>query len=228
MPARAPGFSHAMILAAGRGERLRPLTDALPKALAVVRGKPLIVHHLEKLARLGVRSVVINLAWLGERVREALGDGAHWGLQIHYSEEGAQALDVGGGIFRALPWLGSAPFLVVSADVYTAFDFAELRIGPEALAQLLLVPNPDHHRGGDFALIDGYLSPMGGPASGASSVTYAGVGLFRAQLFAGCRDGRFPLLPLLERAMAARQLHGQLYAGPWVNVGTAAQLAALQ
>jgi MurNAc alpha-1-phosphate uridylyltransferase len=223
-----------MILAAGRGERMRPLTDSLPKPLAVIRGKPLIVHHLDKLARLGVHTVVINLAWLGAQLREVLGDGARWGLQIHYSDEGAQALDVGGGIFQALPWLGSAAFLVVSADVYTEFDFAELRIAPEALAQLLLVPNPEHHRAGDFALLGERVAPAA-PAGDAQvaadaqhTFTYAGVGLLRAQLFEGCRPGRFPLLPLLERAMDSQRLHGQLYTGAWVNIGTTAQLAALQ
>ncbi len=202
---------------------MRPLTDSLPKALVPVRGKPLIVYHLEKLARLGVQSVVINLAWLGSRLRETLGDGARWGLSIHYSDEGSQALDVGGGIFNALPWLGSEPFLVVSSDIYTAFDFADLSIAPQALAQLLLVPNPEHHRTGDFALIDGRIT-----AAGERTFTYGGIGLFRAQLFEDCEPGRFALLPLLERAMGTQRLHGQLYRGPWTNVGTAAQLAALQ
>jgi N-acetyl-alpha-D-muramate 1-phosphate uridylyltransferase len=232
--------THAMILAAGRGERLRPLTDSLPKPLAVVRGKPLIVHHLEKLARLGVHTVVINLSWLGATVREALGDGALWGLSIHYSDEGPQPLDVGGGIFRALPALGSEPFLTVSADIYSSFDFSALVIAPQALAQLLLVPNPEHHRGGDFALIDGRVAPAPEPApalalataspapAGQQTYTFGGIALMRARLFEGCQPGRFPLLPLLERAMAAGRLHGQLYDGEWVNVGTAAQLAALQ
>jgi N-acetyl-alpha-D-muramate 1-phosphate uridylyltransferase len=219
------GITHAMILAAGRGERLRPLTDSLPKPLAVARGKPLIVHHLEKLAGLGVHTVVINLAWLGTRVREALGDGADWGLTIHYSDEGPQALDVGGGIYRALPWLGREPFLTVSADIYTAFDFSELVIAPEALAQLLLVPNPEHHRRGDFGLIEGRVAPA---PVGEGTYTFGGIALMRAELFEGCQAGRFPLLPLLERAMPAWRLHGQLYTGEWVNVGTAAQLAGLQ
>ncbi|MGH8142323.1 MAG: N-acetylmuramate alpha-1-phosphate uridylyltransferase MurU [Steroidobacteraceae bacterium] len=216
-------IGRAMILAAGRGERLRPLTDLLPKPLVPVRGKPLIVYHLEKLARLGVRSVVINLAWLGSSLREALGDGARWGLHIHYSDEGTQALDAGGGIFRALPELGSEPFLVVSADVFTDFDFGTLTIAPEALAQLVLVPNPGYHPEGDFALREGYVS-----ASGSPTLTYAGIGLFRAQLFEGCTPGRFPLLPLLQRAIALQRAQGQLYAGAWANVGTAEQLAELQ
>lgn len=213
-----------MILAAGRGERLRPLTDSLPKPLAWVRGKPLIVHHLEKLASLGVQTVVINLAWLGVQVREALGDGARWGLRIHYSDEGAQALDVGGGIFRALPWLGHEPFLTVSADIFSAFDFSALTIAPRCLAQLLLVPNPEYHRRGDFALEGHLIAP---PSDGRPTYTFGGIALMRAQLFEGCQAGRFALLPLLERAMETNRLQGQLYTGEWVNVGTADQLAAL-
>ncbi|MGH8232507.1 MAG: N-acetylmuramate alpha-1-phosphate uridylyltransferase MurU [Steroidobacteraceae bacterium] len=212
-----------MVLAAGRGERMRPLTDTVPKPLLEVRGKPLIVYHLEKLARLGVRQVVINLAWLGQRIRAALGDGARWNLAIHYSDENGAALETGGGIFQALPWLGSEPFLVVNADVYTDFDFGELRIAPEALAQLLLVANPVQHPEGDFALLEGRVHEQGG-----ARYTYAGIGLYRAELFAGCSAGRFPLLPLLLRAIAARRLHGQLYQGAWSDVGSVERLAALQ
>ncbi|HEX4024924.1 MAG TPA: nucleotidyltransferase family protein [Steroidobacteraceae bacterium] len=214
---------YAMILAAGRGERMRPLTDALPKPLAPVRGKPLIVYHLEKLARLGVSTVVINLAWLGPRLREALGDGSRWQLQIHYSDEGGQALETGGGIYRALPWLGTAPFLVVSGDVFTDFDFGMLTIAPEALAHLVLVPNPTHHPQGDFALLDGRVSYQG-----QRTLTYANIGLYRPELFEGCRPGRFPLLPVLQRAIAAGRLYGEVYTGAWANVGTPEQLSALQ
>jgi N-acetyl-alpha-D-muramate 1-phosphate uridylyltransferase len=216
-----------MLLAAGRGERMRPLTDTLPKPLAGVRGKPLIVYHLEKLARLGVRSVVINLAWLGALVREALGDGARWGLSIHYSDEGAEALDVGGGIFRALPWLGEGAFLVVSADIYTELDFATLRIADEASAQLLLVPNPGHHPNGDFDLRQERVCEPADPQV-PRPWTYAGIGLFRRELFDGCQPGKFPLLPSLRRAMAQQRLYGQTFAGLWSNVGTLAQLNALQ
>ena len=222
-----PRVSHAMVLAAGRGERMRPLTDTLPKSLAAVRGKPLIVYHLEKLARFGVRTVVINLAWLGVRLREALGDGAQWGLSIHYSEEGAEALDVGGGIFRALPWLGEAPFLVVSADIYTDLEFATLRIAPDAWAQLLLVPNPGDHPHGDFDLRDQRVFEPPDPQV-ARPWTYAGIGLFRRELFEGCLPGKFPLLPSLRRAMGQQRLYGQTFAGFWSNVGTMAQLNALQ
>jgi len=213
----------AMLLAAGRGERMRPLTDQVPKPLLTVRGKPLIVYHLEKLSRLGVQRVVINLAWLGGQIRAALGNGATWKLQIHYSDEGEQALETGGGIFQALPQLGQQPFLVVNADVFTDLDFGAIRIAPQALAQLVLVANPKHHPQGDFALSDGRVQEHG-----AARWTYSGIGLYRPELFQGCSAGRFPLLPLLRRAIAADQLHGQLFTGSWSDVGSVERLAALQ
>jgi MurNAc alpha-1-phosphate uridylyltransferase len=213
----------AMVLAAGRGERMRPLTDTVPKPLLTVRGKPLIVYHLEKLSRLGVKNVVINLAWLGEQIRAALGDGAQWQLQIHYSDEGGAALETGGGIFQALPWLGPQPFLVVNADVHTELDFASLQIAPQALAQLVLVANPMHHPHGDFALVDGQVQDRG-----AARWTYAGIGLYRPELFEGCSAGKFPLLPLLRRAIASRRLYGQVFEGAWSDVGSIERLAALQ
>ena len=212
-----------MLLAAVRGERMRPLTDRTPKALLPVRGKPLIVYHLERLARSGVREVVINLAWLGAQIRSTLGDGSAFGLSIQYSDEGTEALETGGGIFRALPLLGGEPFLVVNADVFTEFEFDTLRMAERALAHLVLVPNPAHHPEGDFALEGQWVS-----ASGARRWTYAGIGLYRPQLFQDCRPGRFALLPLLQRAIAAQRLQGQIYRGPWSDVGTAERLAALQ
>jgi MurNAc alpha-1-phosphate uridylyltransferase len=215
--------ARAIVLAAGRGERLRPLTDTCPKPLLAVRGKPLIVYHLEKLARLGVQEVVINLSWLGAAIRAALGDGARWNLRLRYSEEGERALETGGGILHALPWLGPGPFLVVNGDVHTDFDFGALALPPDALAQLLLVPNPAHHPQGDFALQDGQVQGQGTPRW-----TYAGIGLYRPGLFEGCTPGRFPLLPLLERAIAAGRLYGQVYRGAWSDVGSAERLAALQ
>lgn len=202
---------------------MRPLTDQTPKPLLTVRGKPLIVHHLERLARVGVREVVINLAWLGERIRTALGDGSAFGLSIRYSEEGFPALETGGGIFKALPWLGAGPFLVVNADVYTDFDFATLELAADAWGQLLFVPNPPQHPAGDFALEQQRVTEQGSPRW-----TYAGIGLYRAELFRGCEPGRFPLRPLLQRAIAAGRLHGQLYRGQWSDVGTVERLAALQ
>jgi MurNAc alpha-1-phosphate uridylyltransferase len=212
----------AMVLAAGRGERLRPLTDHTPKPLLVVRGKSLIVWHLEALARAGVRDVVINLSWLGKSIRHSLGTGAQFGLQIQYSEEPAGALEVGGGIFRALPLLGGAPFIVVNADTYTDLDFGKLAIAPGALAHLVLVPNPEHHPVGDFVLRGGEVS-----AGVAPRLTYSGIGVFSPELFAHCAAGRFPLLPLLQEAIAARRLSGERYDGHWTDVGSVQRLAAL-
>jgi MurNAc alpha-1-phosphate uridylyltransferase len=214
---------YAMVLAAGRGERMRPLTDRVPKPLLPVQGKPLIVWHLEKLARLGVKHVVINLAWLGGQIRAALGDGAQWKLQIQYSDEGSEALETGGGIFQALSWLGPQPFLVVNADVFTDLDFGAIRIAPEAFAQLVLVANPIHHPNGDFALSNGRVQDQGG-----ARWTYSGIGLYRPELFHGCSAGKFPLLPLLRRAIASRRLHGQVFEGAWSDVGSIERLAALQ
>lgn len=212
----------AMVLAAGRGERLRPLTDHTPKPLLLVRGKPLIVWHLEALARAGVREVVINLSWLGESIRQALGSGEKFGVQIQYSDEPAGALEVGGGIFRALPLLGTAPFIVVNGDTYTDLDFAKLVIAPSALAHLVLVPNPEHHPGGDFVLQGREVSTGVAPR-----LTYSGIGVYRAELFARCAPGRFPLLPVLQEAIGARRLSGERYDGQWTDVGSALRLAAL-
>jgi len=213
----------AMVLAAGRGERMRPLTDHTPKPLLEVRGKPLIAYHLEKLSRLGVQEVIINLSWLGDLIRRRLRDGGEWNLRIRYSDEGGEALETGGGIFKALPWLGPEPFLVVNADVFSDFDLGAMSIAPDALAQLVLVPNPPQHPRGDFALAGGLVQEEGHPRW-----TYSGFGLYRPELFEGCSAGRFALLPLFRRAIAARRLHGQTYSGLWNDVGTAERLAALQ
>jgi N-acetyl-alpha-D-muramate 1-phosphate uridylyltransferase len=213
----------AMLLAAGRGERMRPLTDTLPKPLLPLGGRPLIAWHLSALARAGVREVVINLSWLGEQLRARLGDGAQFGVRIHYSEEGPVPLETGGGIFRALPLLGPEPFLVVNSDIWTDIDFAQLTITAEALAQLVLVRNPPQHPRGDFAL-DGPLVVE----RESGRYTYTGVGVYRPELFAGCSDGRFPLLPLLKRAIAARRLRGQVHTGVWDDAGTPERLAQLE
>jgi len=212
----------AMLLAAGRGERLRPLTDSIPKPLLEVRGEPLVGWHLRALARAGVRDVVINLAWLGAQISARIGDGARYGLRVQYSPEPEGALETGGGIFQALPLLGPGPFLVVNGDTFTDIDFATLAIAPHELAHLVLVPNPAHHPGGDFALLDGQVQAQGEPR-----FTYSGVGVYRPGLFAGCSPGRFPLLPLLRNAIAARALGGELHAGAWTDVGTVERLAAL-
>ncbi|MBV9345690.1 MAG: nucleotidyltransferase family protein [Gammaproteobacteria bacterium] len=212
----------AMVLAAGRGERMRPLTDATPKPLVPVGGRPLIAWHLAALARAGVREVVINLSWLGAQLRAALGDGREFGVRLHYSQEGPVPLETGGGIFRALPLLGS-PFLVVNGDIWTDIDFGSLALEPDADAHLVLIPNPPHHPRGDFALEGGQVLQ-----AEAGRVTYSGVGVYRAEFFAGCEPGRFPLLPLLNRAIAARRVRGQLHRGDWCDVGTPERLARLE
>jgi N-acetyl-alpha-D-muramate 1-phosphate uridylyltransferase len=213
-----------MVMAAGRGERLRPLTDTLPKPLAPVAGKPLIVYHLEALATAGIRDVVINLSWLGDRIKAALGDGHDYGVRIHYSEEGPVPLETAGGIFNALPLLGPEPFLVVNGDVWTDIDFGRLALDDAADALIVLVPNPAHNSRGDFAL-DGDAVIERDNAQ--QSYTYSGVGVYRTEFFSGCSAGRFPLLPLLKRAIAARRLRGQLHRGEWCDVGSIERLREL-
>ena len=214
-----------MILAAGRGERLRPLTDTLPKPLAPVAGKPLIVYHLERLAKAGVRDVVINLSWLGDRIKEALGDGRAFGVSIQYSEEGPVPLETAGGIFKALPWLGPAPFLVVNGDVWTDIDVGTLTLaGTDAVdACIVLVPNPAHNPRGDFGL-DGDVVVE----RETERLTYSGVGVYRPEFFDGCSPGRFPLLPLLKRAIAAGRLRGRLHRGEWFDIGSLERLRELE
>jgi MurNAc alpha-1-phosphate uridylyltransferase len=212
----------AMILAAGRGERMRPLTDTTPKPLLCVHGKPLIARHVERLAQSGIELVVINLAWLGWMIRDYLGDGTRYGVSIRYSEESPRALETAGGIFRALPALGPGPFLVVNSDVFTDYPFERLTLGAEHDAHLVLVPNPPQHPDGDFGMESGLALP-----SAAAQYTFAGVAAYRPELFIGCTDGVFPLKPLLVRSMAARRCSAELYTGRWDDVGTPERLAAL-
>jgi MurNAc alpha-1-phosphate uridylyltransferase len=212
----------AMLLAAGRGERMRPITDSLPKPLVEVGGRPLIAWHLAALARAGIREVVINLSWLGEQLRAALGDGREFGVSIAWSEEGPVPLETGGGIFKALPLLGSGPFLVVNADIWTDVDFASLALEDGAHGRLVLIPNPPHHPRGDFGLEGDRVV-----SRDSDRFTYSGVGIYRPEFFHDCKPERFPLLPLLNRAIAARLLRGQLHFGEWCDVGTAARLAKL-
>lgn len=214
----------AMLLAAGRGERLRPITDTLPKPLVEVAGKPLIAYHLEALARSGVREVIVNLSWLGGLIRAALGAGDRYGLRITYSEEGPEPLETGGGIFKALPLLGPDPFLVVNADIWTDMDFGgSLPLEPDAHARIVLAPNPSHHPRGDFGVEDGLVVERT-----SDRFTYTGVGLYRPEFFAGCRPGKFPLLPLLKRAIAARRLRGEVFHGRWCDAGSPERLAQLE
>lgn len=212
----------AMVLAAGRGERMRPITDTLPKPLVPVAGKPLIGYHLERLGRAGVRDVVVNLSWLGDRIRAALGDGRDYGLSITYSEEGPVPLETGGGIFKALPFLGPGPFLVVNGDTWSDIDYGDLALEDGANGRIVLVPNPTHHLRGDFGVEGDVVVERE-----ADRFTYSGVGVYRLEFFAGCTPGRFPMLPLMKRAIAGRLLRGELHRGEWCDVGTPERLAAL-
>ncbi|HLS06261.1 MAG TPA: nucleotidyltransferase family protein [Wenzhouxiangella sp.] len=212
-------IARAMILAAGRGERLRPLTDTVPKALIEVAGKPLIVHHLERLSAYGIRQVVINLDWLGDQIMDALGDGSRWGLDIDYSREPEGALETAGGIIRALPLLGRQPFMAISADIYSDFSLSRLPAAlPGKLAHLVLVDNPAHNRGGDFPFSDGLLGH-------GKKLTFSGIAVLSPDLFSGLPPGRRALRPVLEGAVAAGRVGGQHHAGVWHDVGTADRLA---
>jgi MurNAc alpha-1-phosphate uridylyltransferase len=211
-----------MILAAGRGERLRPMTDTTPKPLLRVRGQPLIERHVMRLARAGVERIVINLAWLGSQIREYLGDGSRYGVAIVYSEEQPRALETAGGIVRALPHLGPAPFAVVNGDIYTDFPFETLEVGADRDAHLVLAPNPPQHPRGDFGMEQGLAL-----GAAASQYTFSGIAMYRSAFFAGCTDGVFPLKPLLLRSMAAKRCSAELYTGVWEDVGTPERLSAL-
>lgn len=214
----------AFILAAGRGERMRPLTDHTPKPLLVAGGKPLIVWHLERLAAAGFREIVINHAHLGEQIEAALGDGAQWGVHIQYSPEPPGALETAGGIATALPLLGDEPFLVVNGDVYCDVDFGRFFGLTVATAHLVMVENPAHHAGGDFSL-DGQRVIY---ANAEQTLTYAGVGVFSPAFFADVPPGTvMKLRPLLDAAIAAGTLTGERFAGRWVDVGTPQRLAEL-
>jgi len=214
----------AMILAAGRGERMRPLTDTCPKPLLSVAGTPLIVWHLQKLARMGVQEVVINTAWLGQHLVEAIGTGAAWGVKVHWSHEPAGGLETAGGIIQALPLLGEEPFIVVNGDIWTDYEFALLpRTLGNALGHLVLVANPAHHPEGDFNLTrDGYIHTEG------IKHTFSGVSVLHPALFSGLTHGRSPLRPVFERAISHGQLSGEFYAGKWTDVGTPERLALLE
>ncbi|MCP9760774.1 nucleotidyltransferase family protein [Aquitalea sp. S1-19] len=220
----------AMILAAGRGERMRPLTDTTPKPLLPVAGLPLIGWHLKRLADAGVREVVVNHAWLGAKIEAALGDGAAYGLSIRYSAEGEQGLETAGGIATALPLLGDAPFMVVNGDVLTDIDFGQLAAqaalldGKTRLAHLVLVSNPAHNARGDFGLLaDGLLAATPEPGTG---LTFSGIGLYHPALFAATQPGRpAKLAPLLRQAMEQGQVSGEFHQGVWLDVGTPERLA---
>jgi len=210
----------AMILAAGRGERLRPLTDHTPKPLLKAGGKPLILHLIENLVRGGMDEIIVNTAHLGEKIQDSLGDGRDFGAKIQYSPEN-EALETGGGIYRALPLLGHEPFLVINGDIATDFPFGTLKDHTIELAHLVLVPNPDHHPQGDFGLDKGLALDKGSP-----QFTFGGIGVYRPELFSGCTAGRFPLAPLLRGAMNASKVSAELWPGFWMDIGTVERLEA--
>jgi len=208
-----------MILAAGRGERLRPVTDSIPKPLVRVRGKPLIQYHIEALVAAGITELVINYAWLGEKIVQTLGDGQQWGATIQYSPENSGALETGGGIHNALPLLGDAPFIVVNGDIFTDYPYASLTCQPQKLVHLVLVTNPPQHPLGDFALQNGAVRQDGG-----QKLTYSGIGVYSSGFFQHCRQGAFPLAPLLTQAMAQEQVTGEFFGGQWDDIGTLERL----
>jgi len=229
----------ALVFAAGLGERMRPLTDTTPKPLLVAGGKRLVEWHLERLAAIGVREVVLNTSWLAQQFPAALGDGSRWGMRLRFLYEGARPLETGGGMLNALPLLSGdagSPFLAINGDIWCDFDLARLPRAPEGDAHLVLVDNPEHHPRGDFALEpDGRVA-----ADGADKLTFAGIGVYRPSLFddwrsvIGDRPGaddappRFPIAPLLRAAMARGAVGGQHHRGRWTDVGTPERLAQLQ
>lgn len=212
----------AMILAAGRGERMRPLTDHTPKPLLQAAGKALIEYQIEALVGAGITELVINHAHLGRQLEQALGDGRRYGAQIVYSAEGeGQALETGGGIYKALPLLGTEAFVVVNGDIYCDYDFSRLQI-PEGLAHLILVDNPGHNPAGDFALNEGQVH-----SEGSDKLTFSGIGVYRPALFSDCQPGAFALAPILRAAMLRGEVSGEHHRGLWMDIGTPERLQQL-
>ena len=211
-----------MILAAGRGERMRPLTDDRPKPLLEAGGRPLIDWHLGALARAGFRRVVINTAWQGRKLRAYVGDGQAWGLEVRYSDEGDHALETAGGIARALPLLGPQPFAVINGDIHTDFPFEHISLAAGRLAHLVLVDNPAQHPEGDFAL-DGARVTTGTDGL----LTFSGIGVYRPALFSGLPPQPLRLAPILGRAIAAGLVSGEHYRGAWHDIGTPGRLREL-
>jgi len=214
----------AMILAAGKGERLRPLTLHTPKPLVQAGGTPLIEYHIRALAEAGFNELVINHAWLGEQIEAHLGEGDRFGVRIRYSAEG-EPLETGGGIHRALPLLGDQPFLVINGDIWTDYDFSLLEKPLSGMAHLVLVDNPAHHPAGDFALVDGSVREI---SASNAKLTYSGIAVLSPRLFDDCNAGAFKLAPLLRQAMAAGLVSGEHYRGRWIDVGTHERLAEVE
>ena len=224
----------AMVLAAGEGRRMKPLTDVKPKPLLTVAGRPLIEHHIVGLRDAGVTEIVVNVSYLGQQLIEFLGDGSRWGVELQISEE-ASPLETAGGIVQALPCLGQQPFLLVNGDIYTDFPFASLKQVSLSAGggYLVLVPNPPHHPEGDYCLHGNRLgfieeaSPMDEPAPLMQSLTYSGIGLYDPLLFTAEAPGKKPLRPLLDRAVAGALLGGELFTGVWEDIGTPERLESI-
>lgn len=212
----------AMILAAGRGDRMRPLTDEIPKPLLEVANKPLIVYLIEALSQHGIHELVVNYAHLGEKIVDCLGNGSQYGVTIQYSEESQGGLETGGGILKALSLLGDKPFLVVNGDIWTDYPFSRLPETIEGFVHLVLVDNPKHHAEGDFHLIGSKVSDQGSP-----KLTYSGIGIYSPALFKNCSEKKFPLAPLLREAMADGRVTGEYYDGQWQDIGTPERLQQL-
>ncbi len=219
-----------MILAAGRGERMRPLTDTIPKPLLPVAGKPLVEHHIERLVAAGFKHVVLNTAHLGRQIEDCLGDGSRFGIEIDYSREGeGRALETGGGIFRALPVLRGQVFAVINGDVWSDYDLAQLHqraatLRHTDLAHLVMVDNPEHNPGGDFCLNDERLTDSGC----RDRLTFSGISAFHKDFFKDAPGGAFPLAPMLRDAMMRQRVSGEHFTGLWVDVGTPQRLQMIE
>ncbi len=209
----------AMILAAGRGKRLRPLTDSNPKPLVEIKGKPLIEYHLQALANAGFREIIINQGHLGNMLPAVIGDGSRWNVTIHWSDEQPEALETGGGIFKALPLLGAAPFLVVNGDIWTDYPYARLRAIKCDRAHLVMIPNPPQLPNGDFSLQQARIRNQG-----ENKLTFSGISVYNPRLFDGCTPGKFSVVPLLRSAMENHLVTGEEYRGVWEDIGTLERL----
>ncbi len=212
----------AMILAAGRGERLRPLTDTTPKPLLQVGGQSLIERHLEKLAAAGFREIIINLAYRADMIRDTLGNGSTWGLNIHYSLEPTAALGTGGGIQKALPLLGESPFAIINSDVFSHYPLARLRAIKCNHAHLVMVPNPTHNPDGDFVLQGGHIILDGQPR-----YTFSGISVYHPRFFDSAPGGRYSVVPILRAAAAEQKLTGEIFRGSWHDIGTPERLKSV-
>lgn len=213
----------AMILAAGRGERLRPLTDTIPKPLMQIGDHSLVEWHIKRLQQAGITEIIINVSHLAEQIKSTLGSGQGYGVAITYSDEPEEALETGGGILQALPWLGNHPFVVINGDIWTDYPFEQLQ-QPAGLAHLVMVENPQQHPQGDFVLEKGQVLD----ATEGDRYTFSGIGIYKPALFSGCKPGRFPLAPLLKEAMQEELVSGELYTGHWHDVGTPGRLLQVQ